>query len=86
MPKEEEEEEKSKLFKLKPIIDRWPAVLKPDGHVPFKTKMMWTGGILILYFIMTNVMIYGLDREKAIDVFGGFRAIMAGASGSLMHL
>ncbi|MEM2869382.1 MAG: preprotein translocase subunit SecY [Thermoplasmata archaeon] len=86
MPEEEGEKKKSLLFKLKPILDRMPAVSKPDGHVKFGTKLWWTFGILVLYFIMTNVMLYGLDREKVVDVFAGFRAIMAGASGSLMHL
>jgi preprotein translocase subunit SecY len=87
MPEDEEEEEKrSWLFKLKPILDRMPAVKKPEIHVKFSTKLWWTGGILILYFIMTNVLLYGLDQQKVIDVFAGFRAIMAGSSGSLMHL
>ena len=79
------EEKKSKLYKLKWIIDRMPAIKKPDGHVHFKTKMMWTLGILILYFAMTNVLIYGLSKDS-IDTFSEFRAILAGSSGSIMHL
>jgi preprotein translocase subunit SecY len=35
---------------------------------------------------MTNVFIFGLDVEGSLDIFSQFRAIMAGASGSLMHL
>jgi len=80
------EEKKSWLFKLKPLTDRLPAVTRPDGHVVFRTKMMWTVGILIFYFAMTNVFIYGLDQSEVLDMFAGFRAIMAGASGSIMHL
>jgi preprotein translocase subunit SecY len=79
------EEKKSFLYKLKPIIDKMPAIKKPDGHVHFRTKMMWTFGILILYFAMTNVLIYGLSADS-IDTFSEFRAILAGASGSIMHL
>jgi len=79
------EEEKSRLFALKPLIERWPAVAKPEGHVHFRTKIMWTVLCLILYYILTNVMIYGIS-EVTIDMFAGFRAIMAGASGSIMHL
>jgi preprotein translocase subunit SecY len=78
--------EGSKLIGLKPLTDRLPAVKKPEGHVHFRTKMMWTLLVLILYFIMTNVFIYGLSRESTIDLFSEYRAIMAGASGSLMHL
>ena len=80
------EEKKSLLFKLKPIIDRMPAVSKPDGHVPFRTKMYWTIAILVFYYIMTNVFIYGLSRENTIDLFASFRAILAGAQGSILHL
>jgi preprotein translocase subunit SecY len=76
----------SKLIGLKPLTDRLPAVKKPEGHVHFRTKMMWTLFVLIVYFIMTNVFIYGLDQEGTLDLFSEYRAIMAGASGSLMHL
>jgi len=79
------EEKKSKLYALKPLIERWPAVTKPEGHVNFRTKILWTLLCLILYFILTNVMIYGLT-ETTVDMFEGYRFIMAGASGSIMHL
>jgi preprotein translocase subunit SecY len=79
------EEKKSRLYSLKPIIERWPAVNKPEGHVNFRTKIMWTLLCLILYFILTNVMIIGL-QEEVVDLFENYRFIMAGASGSIMHL
>jgi preprotein translocase subunit SecY len=82
----EDGESKSLLYKFKPIYERLPSIKKPDGHVHFKTKMFWLILILILYFILTNVMIYGLDQEQTIDLFESYRAIMAGAQGSLMHL
>ncbi len=78
--------EGSRLYGLKPIIERFPAVKRAEGHVHFRTKMMWTLGVLVFYFIMTNVFIFGLDVEESLDIFSQFRAIMAGASGSLMHL
>ena len=37
----ESDEQKSMLYKLKPITDRLPAVTRPEGHVHFRTKMMW---------------------------------------------
>lgn len=80
------EERRSYLHKLKPIVERLPAVKRPEGHVHFRTKMMWTLLILIFYFALTNVLLYGLDQEEVLDVFASFRAILAGASGSLMHL
>jgi preprotein translocase subunit SecY len=80
------EEKKSLLYKLKPLTDRMPAVTKPEGHVHFRTKMLWVVVILIFYFVMTNVFIYGLDQASTIDLFSQYRAILAGAQGSLMHL
>lgn len=83
----EHEEKKSKLYILKPLADRMPAVTRPEGHLHFKTKMLWTILILIIYFALTNVMLYGLETTGgAIDMFAGFRAIMAGESGSILHL
>src|SRR5439155_8360 len=81
-----EEQKKSRLYALKPLTDRLPAVSRPEGHVQFRTKMFWVLAILVLYFAMTNVFIYGLDRTNVIDFFSSLRAILAGAQGSLMHL
>jgi len=80
------EENKSLLYRFKPIADRLPAVKRPEGHVHFRTKMMWVILILIIYFFMTNVYIYGLDQENTMDLFAQYRTIMAGASGSLLQL
>jgi len=80
------EEGKSKLYLLRPISDRLPAITRPEGHVHFKTKMMWTILVLVLYYVLTNVFIYGLDRSRTIDIFENYRAIMAGATGSILHL
>src|SRR5512136_2870946 len=82
----EEKEEKSMLYKLKPITSRLPAVTRPEGHVHFRTKMMWLILILVLYFAMTNIMIYGLDTKGGVDLFAQYRTILAGAQFSLMHL
>ncbi|MCK4348062.1 MAG: preprotein translocase subunit SecY [Thermoplasmatales archaeon] len=79
------EKKKSLLYKLKPLIERWPAITKPEGHVTFRTKIFWTILCLIIYYILTNVMIFGL-ASGTIDLFEQYRFIMAGASGSIMHL
>src|SRR5687767_6126056 len=39
----------------------------------------------MLYFVLTKILLYGVS-ETQLDVFAGFRAILAGASGSVMHL
>ncbi|MGC8581070.1 MAG: preprotein translocase subunit SecY [Thermoplasmata archaeon] len=78
--------EKSKLYGLEDVIKRLPAVSKPKGHVHFKWKLIWTATALILYFALTNIFIFGLNTTNEIDLFSSYRAIMAGAQGTLMQL
>ena len=40
------EESVSLLYKIKPISDRLPSVKRPEGHVHFRTKMMWVVVVL----------------------------------------
>ncbi|WP_406660856.1 preprotein translocase subunit SecY [Methanolobus sp. ZRKC3] len=70
---------------LEPIFNRLPAVASPEGHVHFKNKLMWTLGILVLYFALANVPLFGLSADS-IDLFESYRAFFAGASGSLILL
>jgi preprotein translocase subunit SecY len=70
---------------LEPIFNRLPAVASPEGHVHFKNKLMWTLGILVLYFALANVPLFGLSKDS-IDLFESYRAFFAGASGSLILL
>ena len=68
-----------------PVLTRMPAVRRPERHVPFKRKLGWTAGILVLYFFLTNVFLFGLQGEGS-QVFGQFRSILAGAQGTVMQL
>jgi preprotein translocase subunit SecY len=77
---------RSKLYGLKPVTTRMPAVSQPKGHVHFRTKLFWTLGILLLYFLLTNIYLFGVDQTTVIDLFHSYRAILAGAQGTLMHL
>jgi preprotein translocase subunit SecY len=77
---------RSKLYGLKPITTRMPAVSQPKGHVHFRTKLFWTLGVLLTYFLLTNIYLFGIDRTTVIDLFASYRSILAGAQGTLMHL
>jgi preprotein translocase subunit SecY len=62
-----------------------PSVRRPEGHVPFKRKLGWTAGVLVLYFFLTNVYLYGVNIGGA-DAFGQFRSILAGGQGTVLQL
>ena len=68
-----------------PVLTRMPSVRRPQGHVPFKRKLGWTVGILVLYFFLTNVFLFGLGSGGG-DVFGRFRSIIAGSRGTVLQL
>lgn len=70
---------------LEPIFNKLPSVAGPKEHVSFKNKLLWTIGVLALYFILANIPLFGLD-PASIDLFGAHRALFAGAFGTLMVL
>ncbi len=78
-------EKSSRLYALHRFVDTYPTITKPERHVRFNEKLWTTTLVLIIYFAMTNVMLWGLSGQ-ALDLFSGFRSIMAGASGTIMHL
>ncbi|WP_435359046.1 preprotein translocase subunit SecY [Haloarchaeobius sp. DFWS5] len=71
-----------------PVLTRMPAVQRPEGHVPFKRKLGWTAGVLVLYFFLTTITVYGTQPvgSGGGDAFGQFRSILAGANRSILHL
>lgn len=70
---------------LEPFFNKLPAVASPEKHVHFKDKLWWTLGILVLYFALANVPLFGMSQDS-IDLFESYRAFFAGASGTLVLL
>jgi preprotein translocase subunit SecY len=73
------------FYAIEPFVRRLPAVERPEGHVHFKKKLSWTVGILVLYFALSNVTLFGLSSASR-DLFGMYRAFFAGSFGSIMLL
>ena len=70
---------------LLPIFSYLPQVKSPTYRVPFKEKLKWTGVILILYFVLTQIPLFGLS-PTSVDQFAQLRAVMAGSFGSILTL
>jgi len=68
-----------------PVLTRMPTVQRPEGHVPFRRKLTWTAFILIVYFFLTNVSLWGLGAGSS-DLFGQFRSLLAGGQGTVLQL
>lgn len=67
---------------LTPLLSKIPMVERPQKRVPLETKLAFTLGILILYFALSNIPLFGLSPES-LDLFGRWRAIFAGERFSL---
>jgi preprotein translocase subunit SecY len=73
------------IEKLQPIFSILPQVKNPEHRIAFKEKLKWTGIILILYFLLSQVPLYGLS-PLAVDQFSQLRAVLAGSFGSILTL
>ncbi len=60
-------------------------VERPKGHVPLKTKFLFTLAILILYFALGNIPLFGLSPEL-LDLFSRLQALSASQRFSLAAL
>ena len=75
----------SSLEVLEPIFRFIPEVKSPVHREDFNEKLKWTALILVLYFVLTQIPLYGL-APGAIDQFAQLRAVMAGSFGSILTL
>ena len=75
----------SSLEVLEPIFRIIPEVKSPVHREDFNEKLKWTAVVLVLYYILTQIPLYGL-APGAIDQFAQLRAVMAGSFGSILTL
>lgn len=63
-----------------------PEVKAPERKVSFREKFAWTAVILLLFLIMANIPLYGVDPQAGYDYFYWLRIILASQRGTLMEL
>lgn len=67
------------------VLKRLPGIASPLKRMTFKEKMKWTGLILILYFFMAQMTVYGVSQSAQGQL--RFLEILLGSSfGTLMSL
>ena len=67
------------------ILKKLPGVSSPIKKLTFSDKVKWTGLILFIYLLMTQVVVYGVDRTNVPNL--QFLEIILGSSfGSLVTL
>ncbi|MFW9819406.1 MAG: preprotein translocase subunit SecY [Candidatus Thorarchaeota archaeon] len=69
-----------------PFVKVMPEIKQPQREVSFKEKFIWTAIVLIIYLIMSNVPLYGINIEQSTDYFYWLRVILASQRGMLTEL
>jgi len=73
------------LSLFKPIARIIPEIKAPERRVRFNEKLFWTALVLILYLIMTEIPLYGVESGP-LGELAALRIIFASNRGSLMEL
>ena len=73
------------LDKLQPLFSILPQVASPKQRLSFNEKLKWTAIMLVLYFFLAEIDLYGLSAV-AVDQFASLRAVLAGNFGSILTL
>ncbi|MBU7015347.1 MAG: preprotein translocase subunit SecY [Theionarchaea archaeon] len=71
--------------RLMPVFHVLPEVSIPKRHIPFKEKVTWSAVILIIYFVLGEIPLYGMTGTSQ-DYFGYFKAVLASEQGTLITL
>jgi preprotein translocase subunit SecY len=69
----------------KDFLMRLPAIAPSKHKQTFKQKLKWTSIILITYFILSNIIVWGIDPSATIQ-FEQLEAIMGASFGSIITL
>ncbi|MCW4044676.1 MAG: preprotein translocase subunit SecY [Candidatus Bathyarchaeota archaeon] len=73
------------LSLFKPLGRILPEIKVPERKVSFNEKIFWTALVLIVYLVMSEIPLYGIEQEAA-DQFSALRVIFASNRGTLMEL
>ena len=61
-------------------------IRKPDREISFKDKIIYTLVILVIYIIMSNIPIYGIQTDSGTDYYYWLRVILASKRGTLTEM
>lgn len=70
---------------FQPVYKLLPEVKAPEGHPPLKTKLIWTAIALIVFFVLGNIGVIGLEAGSA-QQLELFQQILASDLGTLITI
>jgi protein transport protein SEC61 subunit alpha len=69
-----------------PFVRVMPEIKNPQREVSFKEKFVWTAIVLVIYVVMSNIPLYGVQLQNSTDYFYWLRVILASQRGTLTEL
>jgi len=73
------------LSLFKPIARIIPEIKAPERKITFNEKLFWTGLVLIIYLVMSEVPLFGIGASP-LGELAALRTIFASSRGTLMEL
>ncbi len=74
------------LYLFKPLSGLLPQVKKPERKLTFKERMLRTFVFFVIYFVMSNIPLYGIQSSQGFDPFYAVRILLASNRGTLTEL
>ena len=69
-----------------PFVKVMPEIKQPQREVSFKEKFIWTALVLLIYVIMSNIPLFGVNLTDSTDYLYWLRVILASQRGTLTEL
>ncbi len=73
-------------FDVSKVTKYIPSVEKPTYKQTFNTRLKWTGIALLMYFVLSAITVFGIDKEANFEQFRFFEIVLGSKFGSLMTL
>lgn len=67
------------------ILKRIPGIAEPKVHLSFKNRLIWTGIILLLFLVMSQITVYGV-APQAFERFQFLEMVLGSRMGTIMTL
>ena len=74
------------IYLIEPIANYIPYVPKPTVPIKSSEKLVWTGMVLFIYLIYSQIPLYGIYKTRDADPLHYMRVILASSKGTLSEL
>ena len=76
----------SLIYIIEPLSKYIPYVEKPQTFIKPKEKLVWTGMVLFIYLVYSQIPLYGIYKSSDSDPIHYLRVILASSRGTLAEL